>query len=346
MSGLRTGIVGLGEIGQHHLGAIRTSPDAALAAVCDLDPELARSSARGEVPAYSDLGEMLGAADLDAVAVCLPHSLHVDAALAAIGSGCHVLLEKPLAVDLAGCDRIAAAAAAAGVEVAVSHNQLAYLPHRRLGELIAEGGLGELRALYGRLWIGDRYRGWREDPAIVGGGLLMDAGVHHIYLMRALGGEVTAVTATMDRPRAEERFEIALEHAGGAVALVQGSYFGPAGTFDDRVDAVGTDGAAVIAGCEAYFEGDLRDEPQLRVRRDGEWRVEDAVDAWDASVARSVHEALAAFAAGRPAPVAATAARATVAIIEAAYRSAERGERVALGEVAAAAGAGAGGEGR
>jgi UDP-N-acetylglucosamine 3-dehydrogenase len=336
---LRTGIVGLGEIGQHHLGAIRTSGDATLAAVCDLDPGLARASAGGGVPAYADLDEMLDSTDLDALAVCLPHSLHVDAALAAIERGCHVLLEKPLAIDLAGCDRIAAAGAAAGVEVGVSHNQLAYLPHRRLGELIAAGRLGELRALYGRLWIGERYRGWREDPAIAGGGLLMDAGVHRIYLMQALGGEVVAVTATMDSPRAEERFEVALEHAGGATSIIQGSYYGPPGTFDDRVDAVGTRGAAVVAGCDAYFEGELRDEPQLRVRLDGEWRTEAVGDGWDVSVARSIHEILAAFAAGRPASVGPTAARATVAVIEAAYRAAETGERVELDVSGAVAGA-------
>jgi len=240
-----------------------------------------------------------------------------------------------MAVDLAGCDRIAAAAEAAGVRVGVSHNQLFYLPHRRLGELIEGGTLGDLRVLYARLWIGDRYRGWREDPAIVGGGLLMDAGVHRIYVMQALGGRVEAVTATMDAPRAEERFDIVLEFAGGATGVVQGSYFGPAGTFDDRIDVVGTAGAAAVAGCEAYFEGDLRDEPQLRVRRDGGWDDEPAADSWDASVARSVHEALAAFAAGRAPAVGPTAARATVAVIEAAYGSAETGERVEVDLAAA-----------
>jgi len=330
---LRTAIVGLGEIGSHHLGAIRTSEVAALAAVCDLDPGLAERSAAGEVPAYTDLGEMLAGTDLDAVAVCLPHSLHVEAALAAIDGGCHVLLEKPMAVDVEGCDRIAAAAAAADVTVAVSHNQLFYGPHRRLGELIGEGQLGELRALYGRLWVGDRYRGWREDPAVVGGGLLMDAGVHRIYMMGALGGPVRALTATMDAPRAEERFEVVLEHDSGAIAVIQGSYFGPAGTFDDRIDAVGSAGAATVAGCEAYIEGDLRDEPQLRVRRDGRWSDEPIADGWDRSVERSVHAALAAFAAGEAPTVGATAGRETVAIIEAAYRSAESGRRIVIDEV-------------
>ncbi|MCB0875701.1 MAG: Gfo/Idh/MocA family oxidoreductase [Solirubrobacterales bacterium] len=324
---MRTGIVGLGEIGQHHLAAIRDSEDAELVAVCDLDPELAGSSA-GDARAFSDVGEMLAACELDSLAVCLPHSLHVEVAVEAIAAGCNVLLEKPMAVDVGGCDRIAAAAQAAGVAVGISHNQLHYAPHVRLRELIDAESLGALRAIYARLWIGDRYRGWREDPAIVGGGLLMDAGVHRVYLSRALGGPVEAVEATMDVPRAEERFEVTFHFASGATGLIQGSYFGPEGTFDDRIDVLGDRGAAVVSGCEAYFEGDLRDEPQLRHRLDGAWADDAVSDSWAASVARSVSEILAAFAAGREPLVGPTAGRETVGLIEAAYVAAETGGRV------------------
>ena len=118
---------------------------------------------------------------------------------------------------------------------------------------------------------------------------------------------------------------------------MQGSYFGPAGTFDDRIDAIGTAGAATVAGCEAYFEGDLRDEPQLRVRDGQGWSAEPVTDSWDASVARSVDEALTAFAGGRAPVVGAIVARDTVAVIEAAYRSAESGERVEVVETSSAA---------
>lgn len=326
---MRTAIVGLGEIGQHHLGAIRSSRSAKLVAVCDLDPDLVESSA-GDAHGYTSLGAMLAGESLDTVDICLPHSLHVDAAVEVAAAGCHVIVEKPMAVDLAGCDRIIAATTAAGVRVGVSHNQLFYDPHRRVGELLREGALGEIRALYSRLWIGGRYRGWREQPEIVGGGLLMDAGVHRIYLLRALGGPVAAVTASMDEPRSEERFAVELEFASGVSAIAQGSYFGPAGSFDDRTDVVGTSGMASVSGCEAYFEGDLTDEPQLRVRLGGRWFADPVRDSWDASVARSVWDILDALADGADPFVDENAARETVALIDAAYRSAERGERIEL----------------
>ena len=216
---MRVGLCGLGEIGQHHLAAIRDSDVAELAAVCDLDEGLLRRDGTG-VATFTDFSRMLAEAGLDAVDVCLPHALHRDVAVAALASGCDVLLEKPLAVDLESCDAIAAAAAAAsGPSVAVSHNQLFYGPHRRLSALIEAGALGEMRSLYARLWIGGRYGGWRTDPAVVGGGLLMDAGVHRVYMLRALGGPVATIEATMDRPRAEESFTVTLEFESGALGV-------------------------------------------------------------------------------------------------------------------------------
>jgi predicted dehydrogenase len=325
---MRTALVGLGEIGQHHLRAIRAGDSSSLVAVCDLDPDLVAAAAVGGTAGYTSLERMLAEERIEAVDVCLPHSLHLETALAAIDAGCHVLLEKPMAVDVAACDRITAAAEAAGVAVAISHNQLFYEPHQRLASLIERGCLGSLRSLYARLWIGDRYRGWREQPEIVGGGLLMDAGVHRVYMLRALGGPVVAVSATMDEPRAEQAFSVDFEFANGALGEIQGSYYAPSGVFDDRLDVAGTRGMAQVAGCEAYSEGDLGHEPQLRARLDGSWTEDPVSDTWEASVSRSVEQALGALANGERPRVDAAAGRETVALIDAAYRSAELGERV------------------
>ena len=130
-AGMRVALCGLGEIGQHHLAAIRSCPDLELVAVCDLDEELARRDA-GSAAVHTSVGAMLAAEEIDAVDVCLPHSLHRKVAEHALAAGCDVLLEKPLALDLEDCDAIIATAAAAGRRVAVSYNQLFYGPHRRL----------------------------------------------------------------------------------------------------------------------------------------------------------------------------------------------------------------------
>lgn len=334
MSGakLRVGLCGLGEIGQVHLAAIRESDVVELAAVCELDSELAARSVGDEVPVFDSVGAMI-ADGLDVVDICLPHHLHVPIAVQALEGGCDVLLEKPLAMDIAGCDEIDAAARRAGRRVGVSHNQLYFAPHRRLLDLIEAGEMGDLRALYARLWMGGKYGGWREDAAQVGGGLLMDAGVHRIYMMLALGGPVTAVTAHMDRPRAEDSFSLLMEFASGATGVVQAGYHGPAGVFDDRLDIQGSEGMAEVLGCEAFFEGDLRSPVHLRTRLDGEWQDDPAIGAWDASVKDSVKAVLAAFAAGEEPVTGLSAGRDAVQLIDASYRSAEENRKVELSEL-------------
>lgn len=334
MSGprLRVGLCGLGEIGQVHLAAIRESEMAELAAVCELDAELAALSVGDEVPVFDSVEGMLSAG-LDVVDICLPHHLHVPVAVEALKGGCDVLLEKPLAMDLAGCDEIDAAAREAGRRVGVSHNQLYFAPHRRLLDLIEAGELGQLRALYARLWMGGKYGGWREDATQVGGGLLMDAGVHRIYMVLALGGPVQAVTALMDRPRAEDSFTLMLEFASGATGVVQAGYHGPAGVFDDRLGIQGSDGMAEVLGCEAFFEGDLRSPVHLRTRLGGEWQDDPAIGAWDESVKDSVKAVLASFAAGEKPVTGLAAGRDAVQLIEASYRSAEENRKVELAEL-------------
>jgi predicted dehydrogenase len=328
---LRVALCGLGEIGQIHLRAIRDCDAAELVAVSDLDQELAEQTvADDRASAYDDIDQMLAEEEIDLLDICLPHNLHLPVALAAIEAGCHVLLEKPMAIDLESCDEIISAADARGVRVAVSHNQYFYEPQARLRELIEAGELGEVRSLYARLWIGGKYRGWREDASQSGGGLLIDAGVHRVYAMLALGGPVETVSAVMDLPRSEDSFVVTLGFASGATGVIQGAYHGPEGVFDDRVEVFGSKGIGEVAGCEAFSEGDLRDVPQLRLRLDGQWRDEAVTDAWDASVRRSVDRLITAVAEGEEPPVGAEAGRAAVEVIQAAYRSAETGRVVSL----------------
>jgi predicted dehydrogenase len=330
---LRVGLCGLGEIGQFHLKAIEESDVALLAAVCELDRELADRSVDPGTAIYSDFDAMLADEQLDVVDICLPHHLHTPFASKALDAGCDVILEKPMSVDLAGCDEIVRAARASGRRVAVSHNQLFFLPHRRLLKLLRDGSLGELQSLYERLWIGGKYGGWREDTAKVGGGLLMDAGVHRVYMALAIGGPVRSVEAIMDDPRSEDSFSLLLEFDRGAKGVIQGSYHGPEGVFDDRIEIQASDGMAEVLGCEAFFEGDLEGEVQLRARIDGKWTDQEVTGSWDRSVVDSVLSILSAFSKDEEAEVDATAGRDAVALVEAAYRSAERGQRVALTEV-------------
>jgi UDP-N-acetylglucosamine 3-dehydrogenase len=332
-SKLRVALCGLGEIGQLHLRAIESSQQAELVAVCELDRDLAVDSVDESVAVHSDLSVMLAGNGIDVVDVCLPHHLHRPVAVEALEAGCDVILEKPMAADLEGCDRIADAARAAGRRVGVSHNQVFFGPHRQLIDLISSGEIGELQSLYERLWLGGKYGGWRTDANQVGGGLLMDAGVHRIYMAARIGGPVERVTAVMDAPREEDSFALTLLFASGAIGVIQGAYNGPDGIFDDRIEVHASGGMAEVPGCEAFFEGDLTGQTGLRARIDGRWQDRPVEDSWDGSVIRSVQSILGSFAADQDPEVGLAQGREAVAIIEAAYRSAEQGRTINIDEV-------------
>lgn len=329
---MKVALCGLGEIGQVHLKAIRES-EAELVAVLELDAGLAVESVGDDVPVYSEVSELIEGSAPDVIDICLPHHLHVPIAVAALEGGCDVLLEKPIAIDPAGADEIARVAAETGRRVGVSHNQVFFGPHRRLRQMIDAGELGEIRAIYERLWMGGKYGGWREDASQVGGGLLMDAGVHRVYMAEYLGGPVRAVSAVMDNPRSEDAFVITLEYESGAIGVIQAGYHGPEGVFDDRIEIQASAAMVEILGCEAFFEGDREGEVRLRHRLDGEWAEDPVTGDWDESVIASVQATLGDFAAGRDPEVGLAAGRSAVAVVEAAYRSAESGRKVSISEL-------------
>jgi len=325
------GVVGLGEIGQVHVeGALRT-PAAELAAVVDLDAELCASTARRTgARAHTSLEALLADDRVDAVSVCLPHALHLPVALQAITAGRHVLLEKPMAIDAGQCRAIVSAADEAGVLVGVSHNQLFYPPHMKAKMLIDAGTIGRPVFLRLRLGIGGKCPGWRSDVAAAGGGLLFDAGVHRFYLARHLFGEVEVVHAVLDRPSAEgeDIAIVTLRFANGALGVIEANYHGPAGSFDDSVEIVGSEASLYLSGLEADFEG-FRTGPALR-RYDGAWHdVPVEPGSWTDSVCASVDGFATAVRDGERAPVSAQDGLRVVELIQAAYAAAA-GEPVAV----------------
>jgi len=315
-------VVGLGEIGQVHMRGFQLAPELAhVLAVTDLDPALRRAAAAATGAAErSSLAELLADERVDALSVCVPHSLHREIALAAIAAGKHVLLEKPMALSVRECDEIIAAAARAGVRVGVSHNQLFYPPHVRARQLLGSGALGRPLLLRMRLGIGGKFAGWRADPRATGGGLLFDAGVHRFYMARALCGEVSEIAAFADAPRArgEDLAVVSLRFASGALGVIEANYHCPPGAFDDAIELCCAAGMLYISGCEADFEG-FRTGPALR-RYDGAWHEEHvAPGGWEESVHASVQAFARALAEGAAPPVDGREGRAVVALIERVY---------------------------
>ncbi len=319
------GLVGLGEIGQVHAEAIRRSPAARLVAVADTAPERLLPFEAAGARGYRDTGELIADTEVGTVSVCLPHHLHFPVALAAIRAGKNVLVEKPMAVGPGEGQQLVDAAAAAGVALGVSHNQVFYAPHTEAKRLIDSGAIGRPVLLRLRLGMGPAWGGWRDDPRLAGGGLLSDAGVHRIYLALHLFGPVREVRAVLDAPR--ERGEafavVVLGFRSGALGVIEANHHGPPGTFDDEIEITGSDATLRLAGVESLFTG-YRAGPALSMFRDGRWQeVPVRPDDWAASVRASVTGYLDAVTAGREPPVSGNDALETLRLLQQIYDTAQ-----------------------
>lgn len=120
MSKVRTGVIGVGNMGQRHCRVYASLPQARLVGVCDADPSAGRRVARQyDVPYFASADELL--AQVDAVSLCTPTPTHHDLTMRSLASGVHVLVEKPIADSVGQAEALARAAEASGLVVQVGH---------------------------------------------------------------------------------------------------------------------------------------------------------------------------------------------------------------------------------
>jgi UDP-N-acetyl-2-amino-2-deoxyglucuronate dehydrogenase len=205
---LRIAIVGCGAIAHWHLDAIsRAGVPITVTAAIDPDENPARRIAdrTGATP-YASLAAALANRDFDAALIAVPHHLHEPVATEALGAGLHVLLEKPLAPTVDACERILAAARAAGTVFMVAENAQYWPEVLTVRDLIRDGAIGDVvtaRAATFFPALGDFYGGdhpWRFDRAAAGGGVVIDTGSHWLRPLRIWLGEVDEVVAALGYP--------------------------------------------------------------------------------------------------------------------------------------------------
>jgi len=194
---VRFGLVGAGEIGRLRAEALRNVPGCRLEAVADTDLRRAQAAAgAGGVRSFPDHERMLGEAALDAVIVSTPPHLHEAIALAALDAGKHVLCEKPLAPAVEACRRIVDCARRRGVMLATGFNQRYFPAIQFVKQALDRGDLGRLRyvkAYAGHGGLNEFRQPWEHDSQVIGGGTLMDNGIHLIDHVRFLLGEIEEV---------------------------------------------------------------------------------------------------------------------------------------------------------
>jgi predicted dehydrogenase len=187
------GIIGLGGIAGAHVAAYNTLANARVTARCDRDPARAAGTAggitinigagetaTGAARVYTDYRELLRDPEVEAVDICLPTDLHAEVAVAALQAGKHVLCEKPMALTVADCDRMIAAAEAAGRILMVAHCIRFWPEYAALKELVDGGEYGKVTYANFRRFspLPDWSEGgWMLDPGRSGGSIL-DLHIH------------------------------------------------------------------------------------------------------------------------------------------------------------------------
>jgi predicted dehydrogenase len=349
---VRVALVGYGLAGRvFHAPFIEATAGVELAAIVTSDPER-RAQAAAAHPGAVLFGKAealwAGAADLgvELAVVATPNRSHLPVALAALGAGLGVVVDKPLAATAEDGRRIVAEAERRRLFLSVFHNRRWDGDFLTVRRLIGAGDLGEVWRFESRYerWQPDRKPGaWRERAdAEEGGGLLADLGSHLIDQAIVLFGPPVSVRAELHRRRAGAEVDddtfVALEHQGGTTSHLWASSVtarsGP------RFRVLGSTAGYVVWGMDpqerALRAGQSPGHAGWGESPPGRWGTIGAGDDDTAPVpteignyGRFYEGVVAAMSDGRPPPVAPADASLTLEVIAAARRSAALGRPVA-----------------
>ena len=253
---LRWALIGASDIAATKvLPAIRAVGDAAVVVRSgSADHGRAWADGQGVPEAVTDLSAALERDDVDAVYVSSVNALHREQVEAAAAAGKHVLAEKPLALSLADAEAMVRACRDSGVVMATNHHLPASPTHRALKRAVADGLVGDVRAVrvHHAVQLPARLVGWRvQDP--VGGGVVLDVTVHDAAAVAAiLGGralEVGAVGANQDNSP-DGPYDAVMTSAmweGGVLVETHDAYNNP--HLPTSLHILGTEGALVAQDC-------------------------------------------------------------------------------------------------
>jgi len=194
----------------------------------DLLDQLA--SRHGIPQLYTTVDGLLADTQLDAVYVATPAYLHAQHVIQAAKAGKHVLVEKPMALDLADGRRMIAACRRAGVKLQVGYMRRFHPCHAKIRKLVDGGRLGKIveARIQTHLWYPPDPRAWRQDPALGGGGAMMDMGSHCRELLEVLLGPIRWVqgftaNVVFDYP-VEDLAVATVGFASGALGILDTSF--------------------------------------------------------------------------------------------------------------------------
>ncbi len=233
---LRVAVAGYGYIAHYHARAALELADTELVAVMGHDAIKARAFAdKYALPkAYATGAELAADPDIDLVVIALPNALHAPLANQLMEAGKHVLVEKPMALDAVQARGMAAVAARTGRRLLVGHQWRFDREALWLRDRVAAGDLGEIVKVksYG-IHANWGPTGWFVDPALAGGGALVDMGVHALDTLRFLLGDPQplSVYARIDTRFGDYEVDdvgvVIVNWEGGITSVVESGWWNP-----------------------------------------------------------------------------------------------------------------------
>ena len=228
---IRFGIIGCGMIAGWHANAIKAVDGAELVGVTDNYPEGAISFAQKYgVKVFETTELLLESKDIDVICICTPSGLHASQAIIAANAKKHIVVEKPMALNLTEVDEVIQAVESNNVKMEII-SQLRFSPAvKKLKEAVDSGVLGRIVTgdIYMKFFRSQEYYnkgGWRGTWAMDGGGALMNQGIHGIDLLRYVMGPVKNVfanTRTLARNiEVEDTAAAVVEFESGALGVIQ-----------------------------------------------------------------------------------------------------------------------------
>ncbi len=218
-------VLGAGLIGQRHIDHVLHVPEAELTAIVDPSAAGQEIAAAKGVAWFPDFRSLLVAQKPDGIIAATPKQLHVANGLEAIAAGIPILLEKPIADDVASAEVLVAAAETSGVALLIGHHRRHNPIIQKAKTIIDAGKLGRIVSVHGFFWLTkpDDYFEipWRREK---GAGPVLTNLIHDIDLLRYLCGDVVAVQAMESNAIrshvVEETSVLLLKFASGALGTV------------------------------------------------------------------------------------------------------------------------------
>ena len=342
-------IVGCGMIAEYHGRALAEIPGAAVVALvsrggtgaADLQAKLGV-----RVPVFATVADAVAHPGVEVVVVTTPSGAHLDPAVCAAKAGKHVVVEKPLEITAARCDRIIEACAAGGVQLCTIFPSRFADSSQVLKAAVEAGKFGRLTLAEAtcKWWRSQAYYdegGWKGTLALDGGGAMMNQAIHAIDMLLWVMGDavsVTAFTATLahDRIEVEDTAAAVVRFKSGALGVIQATTSVHPG-YPKTLAVHGDRGSAVIEQEDVLrwdFDPATPEDAAVKARFAAKvgasGGASDPKSIGHEGHRRQLADFVGAIRDGRPPRVDGREGRKAVALIEAAYESQRTGRAVTL----------------